>query len=151
MEHFYSSGFVCSDTLTWEAVPGALRLFGEIGCKGNIVISVEKLIALVDPDGDPEDLNVGVQTVRYAYNALIRSHENLLRHDNAHPHPGHPDNHHWHEFDWKTGEELAGFPKWCGVDGWPTLGDFIQQVEAWYWQHRDELPEPDGEPKLGLR
>jgi hypothetical protein len=24
-------------------------------------------------------------------------------------------------------------------------------VERWYWENRDELPEPDGAPKLGLR
>ncbi len=151
MEHFYSSGFVCSDTLVWEAVPGALKLTGEIGCKGNLVIGVEKLLVVLDPDGDPEDLNVEVQTVRYAYNAFVRGHGNLLRHDNIHAHPGHPDNHHRHEFDWKTDEELDGFPAWCGAGGWPTLGEFIDEVASWYWTHRAELPEPDGEPELGLR
>lgn len=151
MEQFYSSGFVCSDTLVWAAIPGALTLVGEIGCKGNIVIAVEKLIALVDRHGDPDDLDVEVQTVRYAYNASVRGHGNILRHDNIHAHPGHPDSHHRHEFDWSTGEELEGFPRWCGADGWPTLGDFIQEVSDWYWKHRDDLPEPEGVPALERR
>jgi hypothetical protein len=151
MDHFYLSGFVCSDTLAWEAVPGALILRGEIGCKGDIVIGVFKLIAVVDPDGDLDNFNVEVQTIRYAYNAFVRGAGNLLRHDNAHAQPGHPDSHHRHEFDWQTDQELDGFPRWCGIDGWPTLGDFIEEISVWYWKHREELPRPDSEPILGLR
>ena len=89
---------------------------------------------------------------RYAYNASVRGHGNFLRHDNAHAYPGHPDQHHRQEFDWHTGEELRGFPLWVGTEGgWPTLGDFIEEVCEWYWEHRNELPEPDAEPVLGLR
>ena len=53
MEHFYSGGFVCADTLVWEADASGLKLEGEIGCKGNIVIDVFKLIALVEPAPTP--------------------------------------------------------------------------------------------------
>ena len=90
MEQFYSGGFVCSDTLTWAADASGLKLEGEVACKGNIVIDVRKLIAIVEPGAHPEDVNALVQTFRYAYNASVRGHGNLLRHDNAHPHPGHP-------------------------------------------------------------
>jgi hypothetical protein len=41
---------------------------------------------------------------------------------------GHEDAHHKHEFDWATGAEIAGSPKWCGVEGWPTLFDFVMKV-----------------------
>ncbi|HEY8205977.1 MAG TPA: hypothetical protein VIG99_00755 [Myxococcaceae bacterium] len=151
MEHFYAAGFVCADSLTWEADASGVKLAGEIGCKGNIVIHVFKLIALIEPSAHPEDVNVLVQTFRYAYNASVRGHGNFLRHDNAHSYPGHPDQHHRHEFDWRTGEELPGLPHWVGTEGWPTLGDFIQEISDWYWQHRDELPEPEAVPVLDLR
>jgi len=151
MDHFYSGGFVCADTLVWEADASGLKLEGEIACKGNIVIDVFKLIALVEPGADPSDVHVLVQTFRYAYNASVRGHGTFLRHDNAHAYPGHQDQHHRHELDWRTGDELPGFPRWVGTEGWPTLGDFIQEVSDWYWKRRDELPEPDAVPVLGLR
>ena len=66
MQHLYSGGFVCADTLTWTASAGALTLIGEVGCKGNIVIDVWKLLALLDTAGKTDDLEVEVQTVRYA-------------------------------------------------------------------------------------
>lgn len=147
MEQFYSAGFVCADTLEWSADASGLKLEGEVGCKGDIVISVFKLIAIVQPD----DLNPTVQTFRYAYNASVRGFSNLLRHDNAHPYPGHPDQHHRHEFDWKTGAEASGSPQWVGSAGWPTLGDFIQEVADWYWKHRESLPAPDAVAALDLR
>lgn len=146
MEQFYSTGFVCVDTLAWEAVAGDLKLKGEIGCKGNIVIDVFKLFTV-----GPEDENPFIQTYRYAYNASMRGYNTFLRHDNAHPFPGHPDQHHRHEFDWRTGEETPGSPRWVGVAGWPTLGQFIQEIADWYWKHRESLPAPDGVPTLGLR
>jgi hypothetical protein len=52
-DNLYSGGFVCTDTLTWEADASGIRLEGEIGCKGNIVIDVFKLIALVEPGAGP--------------------------------------------------------------------------------------------------
>lgn len=58
MAGFYSGTFVCSDSLEWAAVSGSLTLAGEIACKGNIIISVWKLLVLVDSDGDSEDLEV---------------------------------------------------------------------------------------------
>jgi hypothetical protein len=147
MEKFYSSGdFVCRDTLTWTAAAGTLTLEGEIACKGNIVIAVWKVLDVLDSSDDPE-----VQTVRYAYNAFVRDCDNIVRHDNVHAHPGHPDQHHRHDFNWRTGAENRGSPRWCGAANWPSLSDFIQVVADWYWAHREELPAPDAVPTLGLR
>ena len=46
---------------------------------------------------------------------------------------------------------MPGSPTWMGEARWPTLGEFIETVEAWYWENRDRLDDPDGFPPLGLR
>lgn len=104
-----------------------------------------KTLEVLDSSCDPM-----VQTFLYAYNANVRDHCSFLRHDNAHVHPGHPDVHHRHEFDWQTGEQTRP-PEWCGVDGWPTLGDFIAAVRDWYYAHMNELPNPETCALIGLR
>ncbi len=151
MDLFYREGFVLSDSLEWEVTPGFITLVGEIGCLGNIVVRVHKILRLVDARSTVDDADCEVQTMRYAYNAFVRGHGNILRHDNIHPHPGHPDSHHRHECEWRRGEEDEGRVVYCGFEGWPTLGEFIQKIADWYWEHREELPEPDGNPSLDLR
>lgn len=126
---------------------GLLTIQGEISCLGNIVIKVDKTLAILD-DGTPDP---PVQTILYAYNASVRGRDSFLRHDNAHTYPGHSDEHHRHDFDWKTGENLPGSPLWVGPGGWPTLSEFIEEVRDWFWKHRDELPGPDAYVELGAR
>lgn len=138
-------GFVCHDDLELAFMPGTIRMWGEISCIGEIVIRVDKTLAIVEDD--PRDPLV--QTVDYSYNASVRRCSNFLRHDNAHAHPGHPDNHHRHVFDWRTGDPLSD-PEWCGGD-WPTLGDFIGFARDWYWAHWNDLPNPEQYAAIGLR
>lgn len=150
MEKPRASGFVGADTLSFEELAGAAGVFlsGEIACKGQIVISVEKFLAVLEGEG-PTAL---VQTEWYSYNVFVRGWHNILRYDNQHPrllYPGHPDPHHKHEFDWRSGEENRDSPKWVGEEGWPTLGEVIREVERWYWQNRSDLPEPDRYPEIG--
>ncbi len=145
MGQWVAKGFVASDTLVWTTYAGAITLKGELGCRGNIVIRVSKTLEVLDGEGQ----DALVQTVEYSYNASVRGHGTFLRVDNAHVHPGHRDAHHLHREDWRTKAELPGSPEWIGVDGWPTLGGFIQMVDDWYWSNRSQLPEPDGEPTLG--
>jgi hypothetical protein len=137
MAQMRQSGFVLDDTaLTITALPGMLCMAGDIVCLRGIVVRVYKVLEILRGDGD----DAVVQTVRYAYNAFVRGHGTFLRFDNAHAHPGHDDEHHRHDGDWRTGKETD--PVWVGPGGWPTLGDFLSLVEDWYCQHCDELPEP---------
>jgi hypothetical protein len=97
------------------------------------------------------ELDAYVQTFEYKYNAFIRGHNNILRYDNTHMYPGHGDAHHRHKYDWRTGKELSGSPEWVGEHRWPTLGEVLEEIERWYWENRDYMPNPDKYPELGVR
>lgn len=130
------------DTLRFEVIGGRLLVLrGEIACLGKILVSVNKVLEILDDEDDPL-----VQTVRYAYNAHVQGWGNVLRYDNA-PHHGHDDYHHRHRYDWTTGQQLEGSPEWIGEDRWPHLSDVLAELERWYWDHVTELPE--GAPELG--
>lgn len=144
LEHFRSRSFIDVDTLCFEAGDGVITIEGEIACRGGIVIRVSKDLQILDKSLD----DPLVQTVLYKYNASVRGHRTFLRWDNCHVHAGHADEHHRHESDWRTEENMPGSPFWHGVDGWGTLTNFIEQVEEWYWRHREELPSPDGFAEL---
>lgn len=146
MEQFRKIGFVGDDTLEFSFSPSTIGIAGEIACRGGIVVRVDKWLDVAEEDDDPL-----VQTFSYCYNAFVRGYGNILRHDNVHTHIGHTDEHHRHSFDWETSEELSDSPQWCGEEGWPTLGEFIETVERWYWTNRLALPQPDGIPVLGTR
>ena len=152
MGQLRTSGFIGADTLTFEELPGAMGIFlsGEVACKGRIVVSVEKFLDVLEGDG-PTAL---VQTEWYSYNAFVRGWHNVLRYDNQHPqklYPGHSDPHHKHKFDWRSGEEVDGSPAWIGADEWPTLSEVVRELERWYWDNREDLPDPDKFPQLSLR
>lgn len=137
-----------SDTLKFiSRGSGNLAIAEEISCLGDIVIRVEKNLTVID-DGtaDPP-----VQTVDYTYNASVRGARSFLRHDNLHPYPGHRDSHHRHDLDWRNERDLSGSPSWVGVEGWPTLSEFTEEVEQWYWKHKDEFPKPDKYGELDVR
>lgn len=136
------------DTLAFNfGTANVLTIKGEISCRGDIVIRVEKNLIVID-DGTVDPL---VQTVDYAYNASVRGENSFLRYNNLHRLPGHKDPHHKNSFDWKTEKHLPGGPSWVGVEDWPTLSEFIEEVEGWYWKHRDELPNPEGYGTLDVR
>lgn len=153
-QYLRSEDFVLEDTLEVNPVPSQTEpgflMEGEIGCLGCIVITVEKFLTVVDgPEEDPM-----VQTEWYSYNVSVRGWSTVFRYDNQHPeylHPGHKDRHHKHEYDLETGEEAAGSPIWTGADRWPHLSEVMEEAREWYWNHRDDLPDPEGKPELGLR
>lgn len=139
MEQFCRDGFVEGDDL--ELVPfgaGVLKLEGKIRCVGGLVVTVRKLLEIVGSVSEADALaeNAPVQTFSYSYNVSIEGGHSVFRYDNAHPHPGHPDAHHRHEFD-KAGSALP--LQWVGEARWPTLGQVIAEARSWYWAHRDEL------------
>ena len=148
MNGFAAQGFVGEHNLefTFEG-SGVLALDGEISCLGNIVIRVEKYLRVLE-NASPDPL---VQTYSYSYNASVRGSSNVMRYDNWHPHEGHKDSHHKHDFDWQSDEELSYSPRWMGVMGWPTLSEFIEEVMGWYYRRYSELPSPDAYAALGLR
>lgn len=142
MRSLYNESFVQADNLVIEAFSGGFAITGEIVCLGNITIRVEKLVLVVDPGA------MSVETSEYAYAASVRNRGVIVRYDNSDHHHSHPDRHHRHDCDWRTGEEL-GTAVWVGREKWPTLGEFVREIADWYWKHRDELPEPDAVPPLG--
>lgn len=147
---FKDRDFVGKENLCFTPSAQGIFLEGEIGCLGNIVIAVEKFLEILD--GDRNDAMV--QTLWYSYNVFIRGQYNLFRYDNQDDdflRPGHQDEHHKHCFDWRTGEEVVGSPIWMGVDKWPTLGQVIAEVEDWYWEHREDIADPDGYPSIDVR
>ena len=152
MDQYKSKDFVGKDSIQCvPLIPDRYKLFGEISCKGNILITVEKrLNVVVNSPQDPI-----VQTYCYAYNASVRNFHNIIRYDNQDQvfgfRAGHQDPHHVHEFDWRTGQEKRGSPFWVGRSKWITLGEFIGKVENWYWSNFCDLPNPYDYPELGLR
>lgn len=148
MTQLRASQFVGADTLELLAWPSRLLMVGDIGCLGNIRVSVEKYLRIVTPDATPEDVLAGdhdveVQTLIYAYHAAVVGHGMILRYDNNHGRPGHADWHHVHRGDWRNANDDAGTVEWIGRDSWPTLGDVIRELGDWHERHRDELPRPD--------
>lgn len=148
MAQLRATTFVGADSLRLVAQPALLLMIGDIGCLGNILITVEKYLAIEMPGTTPEEVldgahDVTIQTISYAYHAGVRGRGMILRYDNNHPWPGHADNHHVHRGEWRDPDDDAGRVSWIGEDCWPTLGDVVREVMDWYYTQRDELPEPD--------
>ena len=150
IEQFKAKDFIGDETLEFIPMGRSHNLIGEIGCRGNIVIKVDKLIDVIRGSG----VNALVQTRWYAYNVFVRNRFNLFRYDNQDGdflRSGHKDAHHKHIFVWGTREELPDSPIWVGEDSWPTLGEVIQEAEDLYWSNQDKLEYPDSYPDLDLR
>lgn len=139
--------FVGADNLEIIAWPSRLVMIGDIGCLGDITITVEKYLRVLATDTSPADVLAGdhdveVQTFLYSYRAGVRGHGTIIRVDNNHPWKGHADEHHKHHCDWRSDDDI-GRVEWLGEDRWQTLGEFVREVAVWYDAHRDELPNPD--------
>ena len=122
-------------------------MVGDIGCLGDITLTVEKYLRVMTEAASPSDViggdhDIVVQTYIYAYHASVRGHGAILRYDNNHGRPGHADWHHVHRCDWRTDDDV-GHVEWIGEERWPTLGEVIQELMDWYYANRDQLPNPD--------
>jgi len=108
--------------------PGIV-LQGGIACLGNLVLTVNKFLEILSRPDDDHPL---VETRIYKYNLSVRGHDTVFRYDNEHPwllHPGHPDPHHKHLFDWRVGREIKPpSPVWVGVNDWPHLNRVIEEA-----------------------
>lgn len=139
MRQFRDGKFVSADTLKFKWLGAAcLCLGGQIGCRGRIVIEVEKLLSVLDESDNPE-----VQTETYSYHVSIQSSASLFRYDNSRQHTGHPDAHHKHIFAYGGHEQLPDSPVWIGAEKWPHLGDVIAEAQGWFWEHYETLDNRD--------
>lgn len=140
MEGLRKEGFVLSDNLAFQVLGGGLiELVGVIECLGEIRIEVDKLLEVVSGDG-PDAL---VQTARYSYNASLAGRGNILRYDNPHEDrgrdiPDHHKDHHVHRYDVFAGDR-TGKVTVHGREGWPTLGEVLEELREWYYEHLDKL------------
>ncbi len=152
MRELRKRGFVDEDTMRFIPNPvlRGIHIQGAVPCLGRIVVDVDKFLKILEGQDD----DALVQTRMYSYNVFFRRGHNILRYDNQHPHdlyPNHHDEHHKHEFNWRTGEPLSEIPRWIGEGNWPTLGEVITEVEKWYWENHHQLPHAGEFPELDVR
>jgi hypothetical protein len=116
--------FVVDDRLTWLVGTTLVEWEGHLRCVDGVEIWVARTQDISRPAGRPPQ----VKTRLYSYHVQRREADvvrQVLRYDNAHPHLSHADAHHKHTFI--NGVDTINH---IGVDGWPTLGDVIAEVEA---------------------
>jgi hypothetical protein len=145
MERLRSGGFVGVDTLAWERNPRSVRLFGEIACLGDIVITVDKTLEIVDGKGS----QARILGRLYSYNVHLRNGAVIFRYDNLDTRAGHADAYHKHIYGSLDSPE--GHVAWVGIDRWPTLGDVIEEARVWREANLHNLKDPDAFPTLGMR
>jgi len=105
--------FIEEDRLTATATSSLVRWQGELYCSGGVEIHVART-----QRADYRGGQLLVETTEYSYHALRRTGTtttNLLRYDNVHVQPDHPDAHHRHHFD-ANGNEIEPSPA-CGRTG----------------------------------
>ena len=132
MRDCVTRGFVLSDNVVAIALGnGNLLMEGPIECLGDIDITIEKILEVTG-----QAKRRSIRTVEYHYNAHVRGLGNILRYDS--PHPDHNQFHHAHRFDVFNGDRDGQVSK-CE---WPHIGAVIGEVEQWYYDNRDCLPQP---------
>jgi hypothetical protein len=119
--------FIVDNNLTFIRTPKVVQWEGTLICADGMEIHVRKTQAVSLRESRP-----WVQTTDYSYQVLRRQGEDvvrLFRYDNA-AHHDHPDRHHKHRYD-ANGREIDP-PVHVGHDGWPTLGDVIDEAfDVW--------------------
>ena len=110
--------YVLAEEVLWE---------GTLYCLGRIEIHLFKRMETEWLAG-----RLQVRTSKYSYHVLQRTAfgiRDLFRYDNFHERKDHPDGHHKHTFDPEGRETVIH----VGVDGWPTLGEVIDEAIA-HWE-----------------
>lgn len=132
MRALQDRGFVLFDDVTAAPIGnGLLEMTGRIECLGGIEVTVEKILRMEkQPKGEPT-----VQTTDYHYNARLKGVGNILRYDS--PHVDHNGFHHVHRYDVFSGDS-DGTVQACL---WPTLGQVLEELEEWYYDNRDKIPD----------
>ena len=127
----FADHFIERDTLAIETTSIMVAWLGVLYCRDGIEVVVAKQQRTWMRSG-----RRWVETVEYSYHVMIRAGDSirgLFRYDNAHPHPGHADPHHRHEF---AGDGSVESVRWVGEAGWPTLGDVIEEAYEWWRRTR---------------
>ena len=70
MGHLRATNFVGADNLRLIAQPNLLMMIGDIGCLGNILITVEKYLAVVTEKSSPGTSSM-VTTTRWSKRSLM--------------------------------------------------------------------------------
>ena len=126
--------FVLSENLALTDVGGGhVALGGAVECVNGIYLTVNETLKVVDGEG----MNATVHPVRYSYNAVIGKLGPLLRYDSGHG--THHKGHHKHEYDVLAGDTEGMVILLANEEARPTLGEVIDEVEAWYYDHFDEV------------
>ena len=124
----YLDHFIIEDHLTPTLTATMAAWIGFFLCVDGLEIRVRKY-----QDVDRSSGRLMVRTRRYSYQALRRvgtETRKIFRYDNVHTHYGHSDAHHRHRFD-EYGGEIEPV-QYIGVEDWPTLGDVIDELHAWW-------------------
>jgi len=132
MAQAVARGFVLADELELSVYgAGYLVISGQIRCLGDILIDVDKVLKVVDGTGE----STRIQTAWYRYNARIPGRGIVVRYDAPHPHR---PVHHAHRFNILEASPVEQIEE--SPDGdWPVLGEVIQELEHWYYEHYDAL------------
>lgn len=127
----FQGHFVLEDRLPFVRTLSQVYWEGVLECVDGLEIHVRKRQTVAIRAGRP-----WVQTVDYSYHVLRRQGAksiSVFRYDNA-AHHEHADPHHRHTYD-AAGKEVLP-PQHVGVDGWPTLGDVIEEAFDWWQANR---------------
>ena len=119
----HSGHFILEDHLQYDRTRTQVYWQGFLRCAAGIEIHVRKRQAVEMHGG-----RAWVRTTDYSYQVLRRERDGevlLFRYDNS-AHHDHPDPHHRHGYD-ANGHEV-GPPVHVGVEGWPTLGEVIEEA-----------------------
>lgn len=133
MQQVLRNGFVLSEDLSFEPLPGAVLLSGRIQCQGGIYIDVSKQIELLTNEGASST----VQTKAYRYNVALAGRSNIFRYDSAHP--DHNQEDHVHRYDIISGKQVEPAEMIYDRERVPTLREVIDEAEEWYYEHQDQL------------
>lgn len=125
----FEDHFIELDDLVYDLLPDAVYWHGSLHCLDGIEVLVERYQRCTFRKGAR-----WVDTLFYKYEVLQRRAGKaieIVRYDNVHLQPGHPDPHHRHRFD-ATGIEIEP-PEHVGRAGWPNLGQVLDEAHT-HWR-----------------
>lgn len=147
MKQFIDKGFIRKHTVHLLETGHSYAIMGEIACSGRLIISVHKVLCIVDGSNPRNPI---VETTHYSYCVRLHGKHPLFRYDNANHWSTHPDWHHRHSFDLETGEEEPDSPKWIGAEKWLVLGDVIAEAQQFFNDRRSSWPFDESDYEIAL-
>lgn len=107
-------------------------MYGDLFCKGGLVIHVDKTLEVDDRR------RVRGRLYRYQAQFVTPPVREIFRYDNAHVYSkeGHPDAYHKHVFSPFTWKQID--VAHIGRQDWPTLQDVIDELFDWWQKHKED-------------